>query len=86
MPLPGLLPLVLISFVCGAAAALLTGRRRSAFTGTALALAAGLAAPWAGAALGYRVESFWMLVAAIAAGALFLTGLAALLPSRRRGR
>ena len=82
MPLPGLFGLVLISFVLGALAALATGRRRSAFTGTAAALAGGLAAPWLWAQIGWPVTSFWMVLGAAAASALLLTGLGALLPRR----
>ncbi len=82
MPLPGLFGLVLISFVLGAVAALATGRRRSAFTGMAAALAGGLAAPWVGRLLGWPVASFWIVLAAAGASALLLTGLAALLPRR----
>lgn len=82
MPLPGLFGLVLISFVCGAFAALATGRRRSAFTGTAAAFAGGLAAPWLGAQIGWPVTTFWMVLGFAALSALLSTGLAALLPRR----
>ncbi|WP_271065219.1 hypothetical protein [Caulobacter sp. NIBR1757] len=82
MPLPGLFGLVLISFVLGALAALATGRRRSAFTGTAAALAGGLAAPWLWAQAGWPVTTVWMVLGAAAASAVVLTGLAALLPRR----
>ena len=82
MPLPGLFGLVLISFIFGALAALATGRRRSAFTGTAAALAGGLAAPWLAVQLGWPVTTFWMVLGFAAVSALLLTGLAALLPRR----
>lgn len=82
MPLPGLFGLVLISFVLGALAALATGRRRSAFTGTTAALAGGLAAPWLWAQIGWPAANFWMVLGAAAASALLLTGLGALLPRR----
>lgn len=82
MPLPGLFGLVLISFVLGALAALATGRRRSAFTGTAAALAGGLAAPWLWAQAGWPTTSFWMVLGAAAASALLFTGFMALLPRR----
>lgn len=82
MPLPGLFGLVLISFVLGALAAVVTGRRRSAFTGTAAALAGGLAAPWIGLQFGWPVTTFWMVLGSAAASALVLTGLASLLPRR----
>ena len=82
MPLPGLFGLVLLSFVLGALAAWATGRRRSAFTGTAAALVGGLAAPWIGAQAGWPVAGFWMVLGCAAASALLLTGLASLLPRR----
>ena len=82
MPLPGLFGLVLLSFVLGALAAWATGRRRSAFTGTAAALAGGLAAPWLGAQVGWPVLSFWMVLGSAALSALVLTGLFSLLPRR----
>jgi hypothetical protein len=82
MPLPGLLGLALIAFVCGTLAALVTGRRRSAFTGMVAAMIGGLAAPGVGQLLGYPVNNLWTLIGAIAASALVLTGLAALFPRR----
>ncbi len=82
MPPPGLFGLMLLSFVLGALAAWATGRRRSAFTGMAAALAGGLAAPWLGAQVGWPVTSFWMVSGFAAVSALLLTGLASLLPRR----
>lgn len=82
MPLPGLFGLVLISFVLGALAAWVTGRRRSAFTGTAAALVGGLAAPWIGTLIGWPAAGFWMVLVCAAVSALVLTGLASLLPRR----
>lgn len=82
MPLPGLFGLVLICFVCGALAALATGRRRSTFTGMAAALAGGLLVPAIAEGLGWPLTGFWSLLAAIAVSALVLTGLAALFPRR----
>lgn len=82
MPLPGLFGLVLLCFICGAAAALVTGRRRSVFTGMAAALAGGLLAPWLASLLGWPLTEFWPLLVVIALSALAMTGLEALL--RRR--
>ncbi|MBX3481666.1 MAG: hypothetical protein KF842_14840 [Caulobacter sp.] len=82
MPLPGLFGLVLICFLCGAAAALATGRRRSGFTGMAAALAGGLLAPWLAERLGWPLPGFWPLLAVIALSALAMTGLEALLHRR----
>lgn len=82
MPPPGLFGLVLLSFVLGALAAWATGRRRSAFTGTAAALAGGLASPWLAVQAGWPVLTFWMVLGSAAVSALVLTGLASLFSRR----
>lgn len=82
MSLPGLFGLVLICFLCGAAAALITGRPRSGFAGMGAALAGGLFFPWLAELLGWSLTGFWPLLAVIALSALAMTGLESLL--RRR--
>ena len=80
--MPSLFGLVLISFVCGALAALATRRRASAFAAMMAALAAGSAAPWAAGLIGWRIEPVWPVLAGSIAAALLAAGLAALIPRR----
>ncbi|HYE47908.1 MAG TPA: hypothetical protein VEA44_19225 [Caulobacter sp.] len=81
--MPSLFGLVLLSFACGALAALAARRRSSAFPATAAALAGGLGGPWLSAALGLQVAPPWALLAGAAGAALVAAGLAGLIPRRR---
>jgi len=74
--------LVLLSFVCGAVSALATRRRGAAFVGMMAALAAGSTAPWAAAALGWRVQPMLSVLTGSIAAALLVALLTALKPRR----
>jgi uncharacterized membrane protein YeaQ/YmgE (transglycosylase-associated protein family) len=80
--MPSLFGLALISFVCGALAALATRRRGAMLAGMAAGLAGALGGPWLSGALGCPIAPVWALLAGSVSAALLAAGLTALVPRR----
>lgn len=80
--MPSLFGLILLSFACGALAALATRRRGAMLAGMAAGLAGALGGPWLSGALGWPVAPLWALLAGAAIAALLAAGLTALMPQR----